>query len=104
MKTIIIIALFGLQITTFFGKTDGDKSSMINSGDTFCAECPFLSPVVPMEASYEDQKEVVNLMDQETLTPEIPMEADFTEEENQTVNHRVFTPVVPEEADFEELQ
>ncbi|MBL7112699.1 MAG: hypothetical protein ISS19_12250 [Bacteroidales bacterium] len=105
MKTIIlIIALATFQITPTFGGTIGDKTSLMNIGETICVECPFLSPVVPLEASYEDQHEVTTLMVQEFLTPEIPMVADFSDSEiPMTPNEQSLVPQVPAEADFQDI-
>lgn len=105
MKAMIIfIALFGIQISTVFGETSGEKANLTTREYTICVDCPSLLPVVPSIASYEDQKEVVILMQHEDLLPSVPMEADFGDPLS-IVGPDVTTlmPRVPAEADFDDI-
>ncbi|TSA28836.1 MAG: hypothetical protein D4R67_03135 [Bacteroidetes bacterium] len=78
MKALLIItALFGFQVATAFRESSGEELTVNAATYTFCVDCHSLLPVVPLEASYEDQKEVVTLMDAEKLAPSVPLEADF---------------------------
>ncbi len=102
MKLIIIfIALFGIQITNSFGEVIDVRNSVIVSEGTTCLGCPSLAPVVPLFATFEDQKELQGLMVQTQLTPEIPMEADFEDVAPEISTDTIeLSPLVPMKADF----
>ena len=66
-----------------------------------CSECPFLIPVIPTEVTFGNMIELESIMD---LTPMVPMEADFDDCVD-FVAERVtndLAPVVPSQADFDD--
>ncbi|MBE0647921.1 MAG: hypothetical protein IH596_09060 [Bacteroidales bacterium] len=78
MKAIVlIISLAVFQVTSLFGSNIGKPFKGSSSTETFCIECAFLTPVVPLQATYEDSKEVKSILAEEFLMPEVPMVADF---------------------------
>jgi len=103
MKAIIIItAIFFSQISVLFAEITGDNDINPPSPEPICVECAFLSPTIPMEATFTDTIGTDMLPD--GLAPVIPTEADFVDSDIQTVDNSTLAPTVPEEADFEELE
>ena len=100
---IIVISLTIFQISSLFGETFGDPVSVTASEEAFCVECAFLTPNVPLQASYEDQKEVKSLMEEDFLSPEIPLEADFADSGTEINSDSLdLAPQVPMQATFQE--
>ena len=102
MKTIILITtIISFQISSIFAENTVDPNLGHTNTEEACIECPFLSPIIPTEASYEDQKDVTILMEEDALVPEIPMEADFADEFSAISPDTLDLSLeVPQEADF----
>ncbi|MFC2102752.1 hypothetical protein ACFLS7_07130 [Bacteroidota bacterium] len=102
MKAIVLIfSLSVFQITSLFGGTVGEPETGIAAAEVNCVECAFLTPSIPMQASYEDQQEVTTLMEEDFLVPDIPMEADFTDGSSAISSDTSdLSPDVPQEADY----
>ena len=98
MKAIlIIIAVFGIQISTFVASNVGDVVTTTKTSTFFCPICPFLIPVIPMVAPFVEIIEMESLMN---LNPVIPIEATFENDVELAANS--FTPIVPMQADFDD--
>ena len=80
MKAMLILtAIITFHLSSIFAGNTGSESPAPSPANEVCVECPFLSPVIPMEAPYEDQADVKTLMEKTRLSPEIPMEAGFSD-------------------------
>ncbi|MFH1298047.1 MAG: hypothetical protein ABIJ04_12395 [Bacteroidota bacterium] len=79
MKTIIlIITIFSFQVTTMFSGIPVTNNSVKATDEAVCPECPSLTPVVPMEADFNDTLIPVNI-NGTSFAPEVPAEADFSD-------------------------
>ena len=98
MKAIlIIVAVFGIQISTLVASNNGDEAIPTESNSFFCPICPFLIPVIPLEAPFS---EVVEFESSMNLAPVIPMEATF-DNDVELIDNR-FAPITPTQADFDD--
>jgi len=98
MKAIlIIIAAFGIQISTLTASNIGDEAIPIAPNTFFCPECPILSPKVPLEAPFGELTEWVSPMD---LAPVVPMKATFDNDIELSANS--LAPITPPQADFDD--
>ena len=80
---------------------DNDKVIPTAPNTSLCPECPFLIPLIPLEASFGDMIELESSAD---LIPVVPMEADFDDGMNLPIKQdSSFTPVVPSTADFNDI-
>ena len=98
MKAIlVIIAVFGIQISTVVASTTGDEviSSIPNS--PLCPKCSVLIPVIPMEAPFG---EIIEFDCPMNLNPVVPDEATFDDNIEVELADNSLAPVVPETADF----
>ncbi len=78
MKAVLIlVAAFGIQLSTLSAGTIGDVVASSEPSNLFCPECLILTPTVPMEASFTETIEFANPMN---LNPTVPMKADFYED------------------------
>jgi hypothetical protein len=102
MKTLLIITLFSsFQISTVFSGNPPHKTTFPTMYETICHECLYLTPDIPLEATYEDQKAVTTLIENESLVPQVPMQADFNDSKaDSKLGTSSLSPVVPREADF----
>ena len=127
--TIIIIAIFTLQVCSVFASGIDKKSGPGNSNITY-VERNFLAPVMPVEATFEVVTETpVTTVDvialapvtpsevtfeddpgavpgfvSAGLPPAIPLEADFDDFVNPGTDVTVLSPATPPQASFEDIQ
>ena len=100
MKTIlIIIAAFGVQLSTLTANNIGDIVTSKSPGGFICPECPVLIPEVPAEASFG---EIVEFTNETNLNPVVPMEASFDYEAESVQTVTCLSPVMPVVADFDD--
>lgn len=100
----IIITLLGFQISAASLKISGERVVTNLHEYILCTDCPSLIPVIPIVASYEDQNELVSLMRNESLSPTVPMEADFEDSPTRdSLESSDIMPRVPVTADFDDL-
>jgi len=97
MKAVLIlVAAFGIQLSTLNAGTIGDMVTSSEPGNLFCPECLILTPTVPMEATFNEAIEFASPMN-----PTIPMNADFNEDLALLTEQRSnLSPVVPSTAEF----
>jgi len=100
MKAIlIIVAAFGIQISTLVASNIGDKVIPTEPNNNFCPECPILSPKVPLEAPFVEMTEFDFTLD---LSPVVPMEATFDNDIEVELTANSLAPVFPSQADFDD--
>jgi len=99
MKAVLIlVAAFGIQLSTLSASTIGDIVASSEPGSIFCPECLILTPTVPMEAFFSETIEFASPMN---LNPSVPMNADFKEDlALLTELGSNLSPVVPSTAEF----
>jgi len=99
MKAVLIlVAAFGIQLSTINASTIGDMVTSSEPSNLFCPECIILTPTVPMEATFSETVEFSSPM---SLNPSIPMNADFNEDlVLVTEKGSNLSPVVPSTAEF----
>jgi len=99
MKAVLIlVAAFGIQLSTLSASTIGDIVASSEPGSIFCPECLILTPTVPMEAFFSETIEFASPMN---LNPTVPMNADFKEDlALLTEPGNNLSPVVPLTADY----
>ena len=98
MKAIlIIVAVFGIQISTVVAGNIGNEVISCTPNVTLCPKCSVLIPVIPMEAPFG---EIVEFDSPMNLTPMVPDEAKFDDDIEVKLADNSLAPVVPEIADF----
>jgi len=102
MKTLLIITLISsFQISTVFSGNPPHKITFTTMYETICHDCLYLNPVIPLEATFEDQKAVTTLIENESLAPQVPLQADFNDSKpDSKLATSSLSPEVPREADF----
>ena len=98
--TLIFLTLFGIQINMIFALNKTFESFRGESHEIICVHCPFLIPVIPAEATFEDDPGAMKQEDKTSLAPVIPLEADYTESLPDA--SAGLKPSIPAEADFSE--
>ena len=93
--TIILAALFTLQVSALFAGNESTKINSAPAGSVF--ELTTLIPVTPAEATFEEVNS--DMINSSALAPVLPKEAEF-EEMTPIVNLVSLAPVTPAEADF----
>ena len=102
MKAIlIIIAIFGIQISTVVASNVTDEINSAAPKSHFCPECPLLIPKVPLEAHFWEMLELSYPVD---LTPVVPVEATFDDvvDSDCELMTNDLAPVVPLHAEFDD--
>jgi hypothetical protein len=106
MRTIYIFAAFlGLQFNPIFAAGNLSESPVMANEAAVGSANAMLMPATPHEATFEDLTEThLSGLAGFTLTPVVPMIADFNDEapamEISLIN---LAPVTPKEADFEDI-
>jgi len=100
MKAIlIIIAIFGIQVSTVVASNIGNEVIPTEPNNLFCPECPVLLPEVPMEAPFS---EVIEFESSMNLNPVVPMEATFDYNIEVELTGKSLAPISPLQADFDD--
>jgi hypothetical protein len=107
--TIIIAAVFTLQVFSLFASGNNTRSASVNANITY-TELNLLAPVTPVEATFEDAAMTfLTPFDIAALAPITPKEADFEAEADfndfaaPEVDITALAPALPAEADFEDI-
>ncbi len=106
MRTIYILAAFiGLLYNTTFAASNLSNSPLSSNKGMVTVTGKMLNPATPPEATFDDFG-ISNLSDPDilTLTPVIPLIADFYDEAPaMEISLTSLAPVTPREADFEDI-
>ena len=98
MKAIlVIIAVFGIQISTVVASNIGNEVISTTPNSHRCPTCLTLIPVIPLEAPFGEFVEFDSPMN---LNPMVPDEATFDNDFEVELADNSLAPVVPETADF----
>jgi hypothetical protein len=101
--TIIIAAIFILQITSLFAENNITRSKV--NDETVIFYVNKLSPSTPVEATFEEISETTTLnFDLSVLAPVTPYDADFSDvvpEKN--LDFSILAPVTPSTAEFDDM-
>ncbi|MBL6949379.1 MAG: hypothetical protein ISR57_01930 [Bacteroidales bacterium] len=102
MKAIlIIIAIFGIQISTMVAGNVTDEINPAAPKAYFCPECPLLISKVPLEAHFWEMLELSYPLD---LTPMVPGNATFDDVidfDRELMIHDL-APLIPLHAEFDD--
>jgi hypothetical protein len=103
MKATIVItaAVLSLQVSVLFA--GNIMSPVTTNSNAFESKCISLMPLVPAEATFEDE---AALTDFSMFAPVAPKEADFNDDVDavNTVMIQNLAPVTPAEADFNDAE
>lgn len=106
MKTLnIILVVLGINLNLAFGATIDSDSSSLNRESALTGDPRELSPVTPLEATFEETTPMLSLYDfVSKIAPETPDFADFTDAiPEPVINPADLAPTLPAEADFEDF-
>jgi len=97
-KSLIIAVALTLQAGFLFADNNINPTPLKNESSS--AILSSLSPVTPIEATFEEVADVYEIT---ALVPVTPDEADFNDSADLPVNISALIPLVPVTADFEDL-
>ncbi len=95
--TIILAAIFTLQVGILFAENDNISTSVIN--ETSAITLVSLAPSTPVEATFE---EIITVNEMVSLVPLTPAEATFEEMPSDMISLVMLAPVTPATADFQD--